>query len=678
MTKHSSASLKLAALPRMALIALGIAVKPGVLLRLAVSITLASAAFISVSAAQQSSAPATAPGDPSAATTDGNVAAGKVSTQAAETQTSGSGDGVSLYAHCYCAVGRSDNGSIVQSFGALPSPYGINDKKNRTACQNNCQVYVENWGYSNPATKTQVCTDFYEDGVSTLEAFWHMGTDNYAGSAQNIYPTDSRINYPMTCGPQSAITAQYAVTNLTYGPPGCTPNSAPGGYNCKPGSYVQYTGSTAGSMSTTLSSSVASAYTLSVTLNPTNFGGIIPISVGGGASGNLTSTTTQGTSETVSKTSSFSLLWPPGGLPISNDGLNHDDDLITILTNPGAIFVTWNNPFNQQRIVTWTLGYRGPIATILNLPVGGLRCLLGSTGGYALMALQFVPCGPTDVLPPNIVHDLTVNLGLTVDDFYNIATIDPYWNYGTYQIPQIPGNDPRYTLEPIYSFPYGSPFLLDGDWDCPDDIGQTISNQTINTSTVGDTKSYAVGYTVTAGIPNFLNFTGGKTITWTNTVSQQNMTTRSNSAFAYVGCASVNWGNSATNYDEVYPYYDVELGTFMFYLGYASQPPPGAKLVSSGQVLDSFGQPAPGLKLELVYATATYGTFSDSHGNFHFYSRDDLIGPATAQLSVIGPGKTVTETVSVGASTTVALPSPFRSWRPPFVPSEGLSAGPAQ
>jgi len=63
------------------------------------------------------------------------------------------------------------------------------------------------------------------------------------------------------------------------------------------------------------------------------------------------------------------------------------------------------------------------------------------------------------------------------------------------------------------------------------------------------------------------------------------------------------------------------------------------------------------MKLELLYANKTYHTFTDNKGNFAFYSGEHSLEPLMAELSVIGPSETIHQTVSVGATTTVALPS---------------------
>jgi hypothetical protein len=256
-------------------------------------------------------------------------------------------------------------------------------------------------------------------------------------------------------------------------------------------------------------------------------------------------------------------------------------------------------------------------------------------------------------MPENVYDSLTgPPYNLTLDDFHNIAMLDPYWNKGTQPITI---DKTRFTAEP-FDFPYEAPLGPAPYWDC---LGKTVTvtNSFTDSGTSSSSQQYSVGWDVAFGDPlHFLKLDAKGDIVWTNTVSHQNTQMDSQSASATVNCSSLAWGNNPLNPHRVNVYFDNFYGSFLFDL---SDLPPADQLLSSGQVVDSSSEPARGMKLELSYANRTYHTFTDNDGNFAFYSEDGPSKALRAELSVIGPSQTITQTVSVGGTTAVALPSSF-------------------
>ena len=574
---------------------------------------------------------------------------GNVDTGASNSRPEGDGLEPSGGAHCFCETGPS-LGNIVKKFGAIWH-YGINNKKNRSDCSNRCWDYMETWGLRNQGNRPEVCTDFYKDGGAPLNAYWAVGTDNYTGPSYTLHPSD--IGYPLSCGLSSGIKPRYYVLDLIYAPPGCTPDtSSATGYSCKPGSSVSYgTSSSTGAM-TTMQSSIQDDVTLTATLGSAKEGDITPFS--GSLSYGWTGSNTSGSSETITKTSSSTLTLPAGGGPVSGDGITHEQDQLVTLLNPGAIYANWEDPSTSHQYVAWTMGFTGGSPVTQNLSVSWLRCALIATGNYNQVRIykgsQEVPCDP---MPQNVQYTLQNVYHLTFDDFFNILQLDPYWHSASNPITV---DTSRFTAEP-FDFPYQppvkNPFPI--DWNC---LGKVVNvtNSFTDESTFGSSQQYSVGYDVAFGFPKFFKLEAKEKLTWTNTVSHKNTQTDSQSATASVYCSSVDWGSVAINPSRVNTYYDALYGGFLFDL---SDLPAQKKLVSSGQVVDSAGQPARSVQLALLYAGQTYHTFTDNDGNFSLYGAETAQEPLTATLSVIGPNQTVTETVTVGATTTIVLPESF-------------------
>jgi hypothetical protein len=76
----------------------------------------------------------------------------------------------------------------------------------------------------------------------------------------------------MSCGATSSILTPWVLMNVNYAPPGCTPSGSATGYQCKPASYITYSGSSAGSIQLSLQKSISKGIAVTATLNGTAVG----------------------------------------------------------------------------------------------------------------------------------------------------------------------------------------------------------------------------------------------------------------------------------------------------------------------------------------------------------------------------------------------------------------------
>lgn len=578
-------------------------------------------------------------------------------------------------AHCYCELVDSANNNVVQKLG-WTTEYCGQGNSNQSKCAKDCKNYAPGWAQSN---KTQACTDFYLAHAHPLDVWSGLGTNSYTsgwqwGETSSLPP--AAVNYPLGCGPNSSILVPYIVTDVVYVPPGCTLDSGANGYNCQPISSVTYTGSSAGSMQLSIENGVSNGLSLTATDQGTKVGDVVPLSesftVG------YTTSLTLGSSVTVSKTSSYSQTWGTNkSVPISGDGFNHEQDLINVLLDGGAIFAVWQNPFTSQQIVAWAPGHNASSPAIIQpFTVSELRCAVLQYPTHTWLQWfknpykravtlhdsvtgNVIPC---QSMEPNLYRHLIAarsagGLGFTIKDFYQILTANEYWGSAYNPITSV--DKQRYTLEPtLQPVPYDAALNLGGNnWQCPTALLQTVSNQTIHSNSLKDSYSYSNDYTVSFGSPTFLS--DKESMTWTNNISQANTQTSTKGASVQVGCASVSWGQNFNNFLFVYPYFDAIFGDFL--LAGGDFTPPRERPYYSGLVIDSSGKALSKVKLELSFDGKTFDAFSDEDGQFHIYNYTgkDFGDSVAAELSVPGPNGIITRNVTLGEASTVLLPQEF-------------------
>jgi len=579
-------------------------------------------------------------------------------------------------AHCYCELADASNNQVVQKLGYI-TEYCGQGSDHQNSCDQDCRNYVPGWAQSH---KLQACTDFASANGHPLDIQSSLGSHGYRDTHDLLGP--SSINYPLGCGPNSSILVPFIVTDVIYAPPGCTLGSGANSYNCQPISSVTYSGSRAGSMQLSIESGLANGDSVTATDRASTVGDVAPLTQSFTAG--YTTTVTLGSSVTFSKTSSYSQTWGTNkSVPLGNDGFNHEQDLINAELDAGAIFATWQNPFSSQQIVAWAPGHSASAPAIIQpFTVSELRCAVlhypwHTVGQYfqnqhyrALVTLHDSTTGaviPCQSMDPNLYHHLVASrpaggLGFKIRDFYQMLTADEYWGSAYNPITSVDRS--RYTPEATLNpFPYDSAINLGGsNWQCPTGLTQGVTNQTIQSNSLKDSFKYDTSYTVSAGNPTFLS--DKETMTWTNTVSQENKQTNTKSVSVSIGCASPAWGQNLSNFLYVYPYFDALFGDYLLAGGFFS--PPAEKAFFNGLVIDSSGKALSQVKLELSFDGKTFDAFSDEDGQFHFYnySGKEPNDSTSAELSVPGPDGSITQTVTLGGASTIHLPPEFLGKRP--------------
>jgi hypothetical protein len=536
--------------------------------------------------------------------------------------------GIGFTAHCFCQLGYSPNPAqkiFLEDFGAIKT-YRINNKKNRDDCSNVCWTAAENWvnGRSN---RTQACTDFYDANNRPLTAYYHVGTDSPNPTPYTAHPAD--VGYPNSCGTVTVVHPRYWIADVIYPPPGCTPTSS---YNCasSPSTVLYYQDSKTG-ITTTMNHSVKNDTNVTASLSFSADGTVSELGVGWDYSG----TSTNGEKESFTKDTSYSLLYPSKSGPLGPDGLSHKYDLFKVLVNPGAMFANWARPRGGRPIYLWTMGYEGAAPYFLDIHLSWLMCRLPSQSCSNL----------SDQMPVGVQNELD-HLGLTYtglnNDYETILSLDPFWDSVNQQITNTPSA--RFTNE-NFSFNYQP--VGNG---CAGQM-TSVSNETVSENSTGWSQDYTVDLKLGESVPGVKLGWEGK-ITWTNSISQAYTTDKSQKVTIDVECASPNWLGPLF----VDVYYDPVWASFPLVLSNG----PVHDVISHGQVLNAVGRPASGVQLDLLYANTKYHTFTDKNGNFTFNA--DSLSPEvfTAQLSAVGAKGTFTQDVSVGATTTVILPSTYR------------------
>ena len=402
-------------------------------------------------------------------------------------------------------------------------------------------------------------------------------------SAQGPPPLEQGVFYP-----------KYFIVALIYAPPGCT-STATVKCQSSPGliSLADYANGSSNGTKTSTQSSFKQGVSVSAGLSVAGFKLF-------GANSDFSTTTTDSSSETISKSQSVEIKVPGNG-----DGVDHSQDFFYILLNPAIAASV------QGTTAQWNAGYKGASAEWYKLYVSWLQCPSGSQ---------------PSCMPANVAQQLK-SLGFTNADYQTILSQDPFANGST-------AIDPKRFARTTLTFPYEPP---QQEGDCSNGVctcaalSQTIKNE-LQTGISSQTQTqYSVGFAVGAPIPAIgLTLNESGTFTWTNSASIANTTDSSQSATVAVACPSANY----TGPTLMAVYWDGLYGSFLFVPTTVGS---GSAVLSQGLVLSASGAPLRHQAVDLSFGGKTYHTFTGNDGQFHFYRSDVLAktGPrATAQLKV--------------------------------------------
>lgn len=402
---------------------------------------------------------------------------------------------------------------------------------------------------------------------------------------------------------------KYYILTLLYAPPGCTSTPT---VKCQssPGliSLADYsTGSSTGTATSTTSS-----FKQGVSISANSGLAFLGIDLfSADVNFGFSSTSTQGSSETISKSQTSEIKVPGNG-----DGVDHSQDTFLLLVNP-AVGVSV-----QGTSVQTNIGYYGPSALWYRLPVQWLQ-------------------DPSQ-MKSDVASQLKA-LGFTTTDYATILAQDPFANGST----AIDGN--RYARTTL-TFPYEPP---QQESDCNSGVctcavlSQVIKNELVNQTSSSYQSDYTVGFSVSASAPvpviGDLGMKDSTSFTWTNTSSTVNTTDSSQSATVAVACPSTAYDGPTF----MAVYWDKLYGSFLFVPLVVG---PGSSVVSQGSVTNASGVRLRHQEVSLSYSGKVYRTFTDNKGNFHFYSsgiQTELGKEAVGQLAV----KNVAVSVTLGSPT---------------------------
>jgi hypothetical protein len=385
-----------------------------------------------------------------------------------------------------------------------------------------------------------------------------------------------------SASPPPNIYPKYLIMDIVYSPPGCSGSTVD---KCATQGNVSYAdNSSTGTKVSATSSFLAGTKVTVGTKDVWN------------ASASFQDTNTDSTSETITKSKTFTLTDAA-----TQDGVNHDLDEFVLLTDPVI------NLQYEENARTWSLGAFNWDAHILTITAGQLKNPSSMQTG---LASQFSA------------------LGFTNSDFQTILSQDPFVNNPAAAI------DPsRYSLTNLqlsYTPPSAAQ-CTNGLCPC---VGQTeqLSNTTLDTIDQSAQSQYSVGLSA-GGLGAVIGLTVDDTWTWTNTVATESTKQNSQTATLTVACPSPSYNGPV----EMNIYWDGLYGTFLFV------PALDTALVQQGVITSSAGQPAPAELVELAFDGKTYRTYSDYLGRYRFVmpSANAKSAPQEGELSVKGAKLTV-------------------------------------
>jgi hypothetical protein len=384
-------------------------------------------------------------------------------------------------------------------------------------------------------------------------------------------------------GPPVQIHPRYLVLTLLYAPPGCSGSTTD---KCSVQGNVSY------------GSSASNGTQVSATAS---FQRGDKVGVGSEVASQTQDfqiTTTDSTSETVTKTQGLTL-----SLPATQDGVIHDLDQFILLTDPVVTIQQTGSA------ALWSLGVSGGSFDIFPVTVGELR-------------------NPSTMLPDVARH--LAALGFTNADFQTILKLDPFANASTSVDPsQFPT---RYTFTGL-QLGYEPPNPLT----CTNGLCPCVNTQYPMSNETDGTiaSSFQTQYSVTDSVGSLKNtgLVSETSFTWTATAALSNTVKNTQTATLTLACPSSAYGGPVT----MNVYWDSLFGSFEF------APVADNIVVQQGAVTTTAGKVAAGEPVSLEYDGQTLRTFTDYRGHYKFVMPSAKAKPVPKEgvLSLKGEKRTV-------------------------------------
>lgn len=435
---------------------------------------------------------------------------------------------------------------------------------------------------------------------------------------------------------------KYYILGLVYAPPGCTSTKT---LACSTQSTVDYqTGSSMGTKVSTEDSYQQSVnLKLDFSLGLGSGASAFSDAFGLSASGDYSSTTTDTTSQTISKGTTLDVKATGNG-----DGVDHDQDVFLLLLNP-AIALQQEHIFSgpgecAAGTVNWLFGINTasiPGDALYKITVGELR-------------------NPAS-MPADVAAQLNT-LNFTLADYQTILAQDPFAGSSTTGANAVPIDPARY-VPTTTAFPYEPPDQASecksGVCTCPA-IANTITNEIASDIGSSTKTEYQVGLSeslngIDAGIFKF-----GETVqlnwTWTSTSTDTDMTDSKQSATASIQCPSPSY-NQPETFMSVY--WDKLYGSFLFV---PTTLAPQTPIITQGVVTGAAGQSMPHQSIDLNFAGKTFHSYTDSNGKYVFVVPPGVTPAASGTLSVMGVNQPIsmgsTQSIKVGSGGTAGATLP--------------------
>jgi hypothetical protein len=420
-------------------------------------------------------------------------------------------------------------------------------------------------------------------------------------------------------GPTAFLYPKYYVLGLIYSPPGCTKTAS---FACGTQSTVDYqTGSSMGtkvSTSDSYESGIDVKADASVGLGDKGGAG----SFGLGVSGGYSTTSTDSSSQTLTKTSTMDIKATG-----NEDGVNHDQDVFILMLNP-AVAVNETHTFTGLNAchaggVAWNFGLNTKLApnqAIYKVDVAGLK-------------------NPA-TLPADVLAQLN-QLNFTPTDFQTILSLDPFT--GTPPVSGFTPDPSRFVLT-TNALPYEA---ASAATDCNGGVCNCVllqgelKNELASDNTESSKSEYKVGVSESLNGINAGIFKFGETVdlsyTWTSISTTDDLTGSSQSATVTMQCPSPSYSAPETL---MAIYWDTLYGSFMFLP--TSLGSPSALLLTQGTVTGANGQVLPHQPVDLAFGTKTLHTVTDSKGKYVFSAPASFNHPPTGTLSSMGTSQPAT------------------------------------